>query len=76
MKAPEGVEIVAVVYLISDTEGVEACVSLTASTDVLIEKVESFDVPALAATFADIATDFRAMTREEIADYKTRKDEE
>ncbi|OYW67136.1 MAG: hypothetical protein B7Z40_08560 [Bosea sp. 12-68-7] len=73
---PEGVEVSATLYLISDSTGMEldATVHGIASMAVLAERMDA--ARSHIAKLSDKVTDWRLMTREEIADAKRRKAEE
>lgn len=78
IEAPEGVEIDLVVYLHSDAEGYDLTVAVRGLIG-LAAFLPTFDPLALigkaAGQLSHLASDWRVMTREEIATYKRGQDE-
>lgn len=74
IKAPEGVEYDIVVYLTSDSTGIDLRFRIGGAKTM----TDEFDLAALAEIneLADVAKDFRPMTRAEIKTYKEEAEDE
>lgn len=73
VKAPEGVEYSVVAYLTSDNTGLEARITISASKTLPIVQEDCCHHLGQSRELRTVASDWRAMTREEISDYKRRE---
>lgn len=72
----DGIELSIVCYLTSDETGLETKVTVSGIKNAI--DLESLDCTSVGAvsSLSEVAGDFRPMTREEIADYKRRDEED